>query len=132
GIGELELTLRDRPNAPQLLSLLALNLRQFGRFEDAASTFERASRLDPRDRDVHRQAAVTYARLRRYNEAIVHCDRLIVLDSRRDAYAPVLRGFSYLRLGNVDSLEAGISRIPLWHDPAGATTYAHYTVHNIR
>ena len=131
-IGELEMTLTERPNAPRLLSLLALNLFQLGRLEEAASTFERASRLEPRDKHVHAQAAVTYARLRRYDEAIVHWDRLIAMDSARDPTPQVLRGFNYLRRGNVDSLEAGISRIPLRRGDDGTTTYAHYTVHNIR
>ncbi len=129
--GELERALANRPNASHLYRLLGVSLRQLGRWEEAVSALERGSRLDPRNRGVHSQAALTYARLRRYDESIAHWDRVIAMDSA-DPFSQVIRGFNYLRLGKVDSLDAAISRIPLGLDPRGPTVYAHYTVHRIR
>ena len=131
-INELERALAGRPNSSDLYRLLGVNLRQLGRWEEAITAFERASRLDPRNRRVHSQAALTYGRLRRYDEAIAHWDRVIAIDSARDPFPQIIRGFVYLRRGDVDSLEAAISRIPLGPDAGGMTTYAHYTVHHIR
>jgi len=131
-ITELERTLAGRPNASYLYLLLGANLRQLGRWEEAVSASERASRLDPRDMQVHFQAAWSYSRLRRYDEAIAHWDRVIAMDSGADPFPQIIRGFAYLRRGDVDSLEAAISRIPLGRDPGGLTTYAHYTLHSIR
>jgi len=129
---ELERALAGRPNASHLHLLLGSNLRQLGRWEEAASALERGSRLDPRNTRVHAAAAVTYSRMRRYDEAIAHWDRVIAIDSARDPYPQMIRGQAYLRWGNVDSLEAGVSRVPLGLDPAGMITYTHYTVHHIR
>ncbi|HYL20778.1 MAG TPA: protein kinase [Gemmatimonadales bacterium] len=129
---ELERALVGRPNATHLYLLLGVNLRQLGRWEEAVSAFERASRLDPRNSLVHTEAAFTYARLRRYDEAIAHWDRVIAIDSARNPFPQIIRGFAYLRRGDVDSLDAAISRIPLGLDYRGLTTYAHYTLHRIR
>jgi serine/threonine protein kinase/tetratricopeptide (TPR) repeat protein len=129
---ELGRALAGRPNASHLHLLLGTNLRQLGRWEEAASALERGSRLDPRNTRIHAAAAVTYSRMRRYDEAIAHWDRVIAIDSARDPYPQMIRGQAYLRWGNVDSLEAGVSRVPLGLDPAGMITYTHYTVHHIR
>ena len=115
-IVELERALAGRPNASHLYRLLGVNLRQAGRWEEAVSALERASRLDPRNTGVHQQAAFTYARMRRYRESIAHWDRVIAIDSARDPAPQILRGFNYLRLGAVDSLDAAIRRIPLGRD----------------
>jgi eukaryotic-like serine/threonine-protein kinase len=130
-IAELERALVGRPNAPRLYVRLGVNLRQAGRWEEAVVAFERASRLDPLNMPVRIQAALTHARLRRYGEAIAHWDRVIAMDTVGDPFPRMVRGFNYLRLGNVDSLDAAISRIPLAPDAAGMTTYARYTVHRI-
>jgi tetratricopeptide (TPR) repeat protein len=95
------------------------------------SALERASQLDPRNKGVHQQAAFTYARMRRYRESIAHWDRVIAIDSARDPFPQMIRGFNYLRLGAVDSLDAAIRRIPLGRDVGGGTTFAHYTLHSI-
>jgi eukaryotic-like serine/threonine-protein kinase len=131
-VSELEHALAGRPNAAHLYRLLGVNLRQLGRWDEAVSALERASRLDPRNRRGHAQAAVTYSRVRRYDEAIAHWDRVIAMDSARDPYPQMIRGLAYLRRGDVDSFEAGISRIPLGLDAGGMMTYAHYTVHRVR
>ena len=138
-IGELELALAGWPNAPHLHALLATNLRRVGRWDEAVIAFERASRLDPRNSLLHESVAMTYSRMRRYDEAIAHWDRVIAMDSTGDPFPRIIRGFAYLRRGNVDSLDAAISRIPLGLDRGGMTTYArgmityaHYTVHRIK
>jgi eukaryotic-like serine/threonine-protein kinase len=130
-IAELEQALVGLPNAPHLYYRLGVNLRHAGRWEEAVVAFERASRLDPLNTPVHTQAALTLARLRRYEEAITHWDRVIAMDTVGDPLPRRVRGLNYLRLGNVDSLDAAISRIPLAPDPAGMNTYARYTVHRI-
>ncbi len=130
-INELEQALATRPSAPHLYSLLGTTLRRLGRLEEAAAAFERASRLDARNSRLHRDAALTYARLRRYEQAIAHWDRVIAMDSSGDPFPQIIRGFAYLRHGDVDSLDAAIRRIPLGRDAGGLTTYAHYLVHCI-
>ena len=130
-ISEVELAVAGRPNASHLYRLMGADLRRLGRLEEAASAFERASRLAPRNRDAHSNAALVYARLRRYRESIAHWDQVIAMDPAR-MFPQIIRGFNYLRLGEVDSLEAAIRRIPLGLDPRGLTTYAHWTVHSIR
>jgi serine/threonine-protein kinase len=137
-ISELELALVGRPNSSDLYRLLGVNLRQAGRWDEAVSAIERASRLDPRNKVVHQQASLTYARMRRYDESIAHWDRVIAMDSTGDPSPRMIRGFNYLRRGDVDSLDAAISRIPLGQDSGGMainghgmTAYAHYTVHRI-
>jgi TolB-like protein/tetratricopeptide (TPR) repeat protein len=130
-VGELERAVAGRPNASDLHYLLGISLRQVGRWEEAVSALERGSRFDPRNKSVHAQAAVTYARLRRYDESIAHWDQVIAIDPA-DQFAQMIRGFNYLRRGDVDSLEAAIRRIPLLPNPGRQTPYGHYTVHHIR
>jgi eukaryotic-like serine/threonine-protein kinase len=130
-IGELERALAGRPNAPHLYFHLGVNLRAAGRWEEAVVAFERASRLDPLNTTVHIQAALTHARLRRYEEAITHWDRVIAMDTAGNPLPRRVRGYNYLRLGNVDSFDAAISRIALAPDPAGMNTYGRYTVHRM-
>ena len=131
-VNELGRALASRPNASHLYRLLGINLRQVGRWEEAVSALERGIRLDPRNKRVHSQAALTYARLRRYDESIAHWNHVIAIDSTRDYFPQMIRGFNYLRRGDVDSFEAAIRRIPLGLDPVEATTYAHYTLHRIK
>jgi serine/threonine-protein kinase len=138
-IREIELALAGRPNAPHLFRELGITLRQAGRWEESVSALERATRLDPRNEDLHQQAALTYGRLRRYDKSIAHWERVIALDTTGDPQPRIIRAYNYLRLGNVDSLEAEIRRIPLERDSGGMaarsqgmTTNAHYTLHRIR
>jgi tetratricopeptide (TPR) repeat protein len=130
-VSELERALVGRPNASRLYRMLGGNLRELGRWEEAVSALERGSRLDPRNSTLHAQAALTYARLRRYDESIAHWEQVIAMDST-DQFAQMIRGFNYLRTGNVDSLEAAIRRIPLGPNPPPLTPYGHYTLHHIR
>ena len=131
-VGELEEAINGRPNAPRLHILLGQNLRALGRWQEALSAFERASRLDRQGGPAHYDAALTYGRLRRYEEAIAHWDRVIAKDTTGDPFPRIIRGYSYLRLGDVDSLDAAIRRIPLSPDAGGMTTYARFTAHRIR
>jgi len=137
-IDELERALAGRPNAAHLHARLGTSLRQAGRWEESVISLERASRLDPRNSRLHLTAALTYSRMRRYDEAIAHWDRMIAMDSTGDPFPRIIRGFAYLRRGNVDSLDAAIRRIPLGADRGGMTpdaqgmtTYAHYTAHRM-
>jgi serine/threonine-protein kinase len=127
-VGELQRALASRPNASHLYRMLGVNLRQLGRWEEAVTALEHGTRLDSRNKAGHAQAALTYARLRRYTESIAHWNQVIAVDSA-EALPQILRGFNYLRLGNVDSLDAAISRLPL--DSGRMTPYAHFTLHHI-
>jgi tetratricopeptide (TPR) repeat protein/TolB-like protein len=131
-VGELEKAIDARPHVSRLHVLMGRNLRGLGRWQEAVSTLELASRLDPRGRTAHYQAAVTYSRVRRYEEAIEHWDRVIALDGTGDPFPQIIRGYAYLRLGNVDSLDAAIGRIPLAPDAGGMTTYARFNTHRIQ
>jgi eukaryotic-like serine/threonine-protein kinase len=130
-IAELGLALAGQPNAPHLFYRLGIHLRDAGRWEEAVVAFERASRLDPLNAPMQIQAALTHARLRRYEEAIAHWDRVIAMDTAGNPMPRRVRGYNYLRLGYVDSFDAAISRIPLAPDPAGMNTYGRYTVHRM-
>jgi serine/threonine-protein kinase len=130
--GELLQALAGRPNDPHLHRLLGASLRNLGRWEESLEAFERGTRLDPYNRMGHYQAALTYSRVRRYDEAITHWNHVIAMDPNGDPFPQVIRGFNYLRLGNVDSLNAAIDRVPLGRDAGGMVTYARYTVHRIK
>ncbi len=129
---EAERALAGRPNASHLHILLGTNLRDLGRWEESLAALERATKLDPRSTGAPRQAALTYSRIRRYKEAIAHLDRVIAMDSGRDPFPQIIRGYVYLRLGNVDTLDAALGRLPLAPDVGGMTTYARYIVHRIK
>jgi eukaryotic-like serine/threonine-protein kinase len=130
-IAELERAVGGRPNAAHLYRRIGLDLRQLGRLEEGASALERATRLDPRNPHAHSQAALIYARLRRYRESINHWEHVIAIDPASE-FPQIIRGFNYLRMGDVDSLEAAVRRIPPGRDPLGLTTYARYTMHSVR
>jgi serine/threonine-protein kinase len=103
-----------------------------GRLEEAASAYERASRLEPRNRRLHYSASLMYSRLRRYQESIAHWDRVIAMDSGRDPFPQLIRGQNYLRYGNVDSLDAAMMRIPLGRDSAGMILFGRQTAHRVK
>lgn len=135
-VAELEQALAARPHGARLLGVLGTNLREIGRWEEAVSALERASRYDPRNPAAHYEASVTYGRLRRYRESISHWDRVIAMDTTGDPIPQMIRGQNYLRMGEVDSLAAAISRIPLGKDVGavdrGMTTNTRWTVHRLR
>jgi tetratricopeptide (TPR) repeat protein len=131
-ISELEQALAGRPNASHLHRLLGVNLGPMGRLEDAARAYERASRLEPRNRSLHRAAALVYSRLRRYDQSIAHWDVMIAMDSGRDPFPQLIRGQNYLRYGNVDSLDAAMMRVPLGTDSDGMIMFSRLTAHRVK
>ena len=130
-LNEVERARNGRPNASELFLLAGRNLASLGRREEALSAFERASQLDPHNRIAHVNAALNYSRIRRYEEAIAHWDRVIAMDPTHNPWPQHIRGQVYLRLGEVDSLDAAVSRIPLALDVNGMTIYGRYTAHRI-
>jgi serine/threonine protein kinase/tetratricopeptide (TPR) repeat protein len=131
-ITQLEQAILTRPNASHLYGLLGSSLLGIGRWDEGLKALERASRIDPHNKPVHYRAAMFYSRMRKYPEAIKHWDQVIALDSATDPIPQVIRAFVYLRLGEVDSLDAAISRLPLTHDVGGLTTYGRYIADRIK
>jgi eukaryotic-like serine/threonine-protein kinase len=127
-VAELGNALAGFPNMGDLYAGLAMSLRSLGRWDEAVRAFESAIRFDPRHRGAHREVALTHSRLRRYEDAIRHWDRVIALDDT-DPTPHLLRGHAYQRLeGTVDSLEAALARIPAGWDASGMTTWSRFTV----
>ncbi len=92
-----------------------------------------AIRADPRNRGAHFEAATTYSRLRRYQDAIHHWDRVIAMGPSDDPFPRLIRGHQFLRLdGTVDSLEAALARIPATRDDGGMTTWSRFLVLRFR
>jgi serine/threonine-protein kinase len=107
---------------------IASALRERGQWAEAIAQLERAVRLDPRDVEVIRTLATSQSRLRRYADAARSWDRVIEL-APDDHYAKMIRGHVYVRwVGTPDTLAAAVRQIPPEWDPAGAATWARFTV----
>ena len=101
---------------------------QAGRFDEAVAEIEHATRLEPGSMKAAGEAAVTYSRLRRREEAMRAFNRLIAL-APDDHLTKVIKGQFYLRWkGVADTLAAAMERIPSDWDPGGMATYSRYTV----
>jgi tetratricopeptide (TPR) repeat protein len=122
---QLQRAMEAAPNRSDLRLAHISRLRDLGHWNEAADELENAIRLDPRNTMVLREAAVTYSRLRRYEDAIAAWDGLIALDPG-DARAKVIRGHQYLRLGIIDSLSATAARLKSEQDENGIVTNTRY------
>lgn len=99
-----------------------------GRWEDAIAQYERVMQLDLGNPRAPTEAAFTYVRLRRDEEAMRAFDRALVL-APDDHMVKVIKGHTYLRWrGTADTLEAVLRSVPADWDPNGMTTWARYTV----
>jgi tetratricopeptide (TPR) repeat protein len=74
-VAQFEQALAGFPNSGDLRLRLALSLRALGRWEEAVRELQQAIRSDPRNRGAYFEAALTYSRLRRYQDAIDDWDR---------------------------------------------------------
>jgi tetratricopeptide (TPR) repeat protein/TolB-like protein len=124
--------LASAPNRADLHLALGLNLRMLGRWDEAIEELERAISLDPRNTVARTEAAVTYSRLRQYDAAIGHWDRVIALSGPGDHLGEVIRGNAFLRKGLIDSMSAAVSRVPPDWDDGGAATWARYKLFRIQ
>ena len=73
---------------------LGYALNQLGRLDEAAAEHDKAVALDPSSAEVHRNRALTQARLKQYDEAIVSYRRAVAIEPRVSTYyslAGVLR-----------------------------------------
>jgi tetratricopeptide (TPR) repeat protein/TolB-like protein len=122
---QLQRAMEAAPNRSDLRLAHISRLRDLGHWNEAADELENAIRLDPRNTLVLRNAAVTYSRLRRYEDGIAAWDRLIALDPG-DALAKAIRGNQYLRLGIIDSLAATAARLTSEQDENGIVTFTRY------
>jgi adenylate cyclase len=86
------------PNSPTSASLFSLTLRSVGRYEDALKELERAQRLDPKDnRSSIYHLCATYNMMRRHEEAIVTCNKVIdVYPKNLSAYIQLAIAYSSL------------------------------------
>lgn len=132
GLVEVERARIERPSAPELSILTGTNLQRLGRWEESLSAFDRAGQLDPQNWYVDTYAASSDSRIRRYRQAIAHWDRAITMAPTGSWGLQFVRGQVYLRLGELDSLDAALSRIPLAFDPNGMTMYGRYTAHRVK
>lgn len=130
---QLQLAIAAAPNRSELRIEDAFRLRHLGLWKEATDELENAIRLDARNTMTLREAAMTYSRLRRYEDGIAAWDRVIALDAT-DVVAQQVCGYNYLHLGIIDSLAAIIERTPPEHRIGGqtplarSTTWSRYTV----
>jgi tetratricopeptide (TPR) repeat protein len=126
-IDELGLALDGFPHSADLHLALGTLLWRAGRIEEAVGEFEHVTRLEPSSPKGPFQAAVSYGRLRRREEALRAHNRAI-------AVAPdyhmvkVIKGHAYLRwTGIPDTLAAAMESVPADWDPDGMATFARFT-----
>jgi eukaryotic-like serine/threonine-protein kinase len=124
---QLQRAIAAAPNRSDLRISHAARLRDLGHWDEAVAELETAALLDPRNPNALMQAAPTYARMRRYHDAIRAWDRLIAINPD-DVTPKLMRGYSYQRLGIIDSLAATLERIPPDHDEDGMITWSRYVV----
>jgi tetratricopeptide (TPR) repeat protein len=104
-----------------------------GRWEEAAAALERSMHFDPRSTVARRQAAMTFSRMRRYDDAIRTWDQVIALEPPGDPIPLLIRAHGFLRRdGTIDSLEAALARIPVERDDNGARTFTRHTLARLR
>jgi tetratricopeptide (TPR) repeat protein len=126
-IEELGLALERFPHSADLHVALGTMLIEAGRFEDALGEFEQSARLEPGSPRGPMEAATTYSRLRRREEAMRAFNRAIALAPDFHVLK-VVKGQAYLRwYGVPDTLAALLESIPPDWDPAGAATYSRFT-----
>jgi serine/threonine protein kinase/tetratricopeptide (TPR) repeat protein len=102
---------RDLPNNPSILEAVAVIWRRMGRFEDAASHLERASRLDPLDDNVLRVLAVTLTWLRDYRGALEYIDRAIALRPDKVIYY-CDKAMMYMLQGDLQEARSALATAP--------------------
>jgi TolB-like protein/Flp pilus assembly protein TadD len=72
-----EIAKKNRPDDAPLLYMIANVQRQQGEWEASVVTYKKAFELDPRSPLIPKEIAYTLMFLRRYEEAVSYCDRLI-------------------------------------------------------
>ena len=78
-LAELEIARHTLPNDPQLFELKGYIQRRQGHWEESTRNLERAVDLDPRNFSTLQQIAISYEVLRRYAEAELVLDRVLVI-----------------------------------------------------
>ena len=71
--------LKKRPNHFDALHMLGVCEQQCGNSEAAARSLRRALLLDPKSVAIHSDLGTVLAVLRRFDEALAHCDQAIAL-----------------------------------------------------
>ncbi|MEY2492735.1 MAG: hypothetical protein QOH24_1686 [Verrucomicrobiota bacterium] len=76
---ELALAQRTLPNSADVFALMGYIDRRQSRWNESIRNLEKALQIDPRNRSILQQAALTYQRLRRYVESAAAVDRALIL-----------------------------------------------------
>jgi eukaryotic-like serine/threonine-protein kinase len=108
-VAELRLAIERSPNVATYRIRLASRYRDRGMLPEAAAELERALLIEPLSPAPALDAAHTYGRMRRYEEAARAWDRVIELAPDIPGYR-LIRGHVYLRWhGTTDSLAAAVA-----------------------
>jgi len=99
-LSTLESLLRDRPDDPALLYLIAATHRAAGNSNQAAPTLQRVITLDPQHAPARKLLCIIWTETGRCTEAEAQINELIE-DGTADAEAWALRGAARLRCGDM-------------------------------
>jgi serine/threonine-protein kinase len=133
---EMEPALARQPNNPFFLTWIANVQRRHGRHREAAANYAMSAEIDPLDFNTAREAALTYLRLRDYDQAQRYLDRS---DAIGRSYVTYLRRALLFLMRDGDEasaveamLQMRTDGVPLWNIVAtnvGIAAPRHVAVH---
>lgn len=115
-----------------LHAAIGVSARALGRWQEALTALERALALDSINFSWAPDLALTYGRLRRYEDSQRMWARYLML-TPEDYGAMIIKGHAAIRMnGTADTLAAWLARIPPDVDQGGMVTFSHVQVARIR
>jgi serine/threonine-protein kinase len=111
-LAELRIASRGLPNDAEIWAGIGQVTRRMGNANESVVAHEKTTQLSPRNWDMAKELAVTYAWMRRYSDAVVASNRALSL--RPDLPLPALvKGKAYLLWqGQLDTLRAAVRSHP--------------------
>ena len=129
-LDEFRVARQGLPNDADVAAWIGYTQRRLGDWSEVLAAFERATQLDPRSADLfYNLGGQTYRMLHRYADAVHANDRALSL-APDFHQAAVTRGWTYVDWqGQLDTLQAVLSRIPKDADLRAPGTRAAQDVH---
>ena len=116
------------PNDTEIGSMTAAVARREGRWEEALSTYQRISEIDPQNPNILRNIVFTLGALRKWPEAVQAADRWTALASTSVDARMQGAYMTFLWKGETGALEAALNSASPGVDPEGSMTGARWDV----